>query len=781
MNKKDFSFELPEELIAQEPLKNRSSSRLLVLDKNTGQIEHKYFTDILEYLKKDDCLVINDTKVIPARLLGFKKDSQTHIEILLLNRRDKNIWEVIVRPGKKLKPNTTVVFGNGELEANILEVIEGGNRLIEFKYSGIFEEVLDRLGEMPLPPYITKKLVDKNRYQTVYAQNEGSAAAPTAGLHFTPELLEKIKDKGVKIAHVTLHVGLGTFRPVKVENILEHEMHSEFYILDQEQASIINETKRNGNRIISVGTTSTRTLESCATENGFVIAQSGWTNIFIYPGYKFKVVDELITNFHLPESTLIMLVSAMAGKENILNAYNTAINEKYRFFSFGDAMFIKESFNYSNAIEYIENIGTFGSIPRLEHMETLLKHLGNPQDKLKVIHISGTNGKGSTCIMIESILRNAGYNIGLYTSPHLQKYNERIKINNIDISDKAFANLAQKIIPECNKMVNLGEGQITIFEFITALAICYFSENEIDYVILEVGMGGKYDATNIIKSPILSVITSIGMDHMEYLGDNIEEIALEKGGIIKKNSPTVLYFQSVYVYNVIEQICLQKNSNLYYCNTMEINIKCENLYNTVFSIKTNYYEYNNIILNMIGEYQIYNAATTLLAIEALKDIGLTILNKNVLKGLEDAYWQGRMELVSENPYIILDGAHNVDGITMLCEYIKKHFTNKNITFVIGVLKDKEYKKMLDMIIPLANNIIITEPISSRALSLEIFETIVSKSIYKQKAIYKEKDIAKAFNIAQEITKPDEVIICVGSLYLIGALKKIFFRRRNKND
>lgn len=767
MNKQDFSFELPDELIAQEPLENRSSSRLLVLDKNTGEIEHKYFTDILEYFQKDDCLVINDTKVIPARLLGFKKDTQTHIEILLLNRRDKNIWEVIVRPGKKLKANTTVVFGNGELEADILEVIEGGNRLIEFRYSGIFEEVLDRLGEMPLPPYITKKLTDKNRYQTVYAKNEGSAAAPTAGLHFTPELLEKIKDKGVKIAHVTLHVGLGTFRPVKVENILEHEMHSEFYILDEEQANIINETKSNGNRIISVGTTSTRTLESCATENGFVIAQSGSTNIFIYPGYKFKVVDELITNFHLPESTLIMLVSAMAGKENILRAYNTAINEKYRFFSFGDAMFIKESFNYSNAIEYIENIGTFGSIPGLERMETLLKHLGNPQDKLKVIHISGTNGKGSTCIMIESILRNAGYNIGLYTSPHLHKYNERIKINNIDISDKAFANLAKKIITECNKMVNTGEAQVTIFEFITALAICYFYENKIDYVILEVGMGGKYDATNIIKSPILSVITSIGMDHMEYLGDTIEQIALEKGGIIKKNSPTVLYFQSVYVYNVIEKICLQQNSNLYYCNTVEVNIKSEDLYNTVFSIKTNYYQYENIILNMIGEYQIYNAETALLAIEALKDSGINISNENVLKGLEEAYWQGRMELVSENPYLILDGAHNVDGITMLCEYIKKHFPNKNITFLIGILKDKEYKKMLDMIIPLAHNIIITEPISSRALTIETFETIASQPIYKQ------KDITKAFNIAQEITKPDEVIICVGSLYLIGELKKIF--------
>lgn len=769
MDKQDFNFELPQELIAQEPLVNRSSSRLLVLDKNTGEMEHKHFTDILKYFNKGDCLVINDTKVIPARLLGFRKDTQTHIEILLLNRRDKNIWEVI---GKKLKPNTTVVFGNGELEANILEIIEGGNRLIEFKYTGIFEEVLDRLGEMPLPPYITKKLEDKNRYQTVYAKNEGSAAAPTAGLHFTPELLEKIKAMGVKIAHVTLHVGLGTFRPVKVENILEHEMHSEFYILDEEQANIINETKSNGNRIISVGTTSTRTLESCATENGFVIAQSGWTNIFIYPGYKFKVVDELITNFHLPESTLIMLVSAMAGKENVLRAYKTAVNEKYRFFSFGDAMFIKTGFNYNNALKYIEDIGTFGSMPGLERIEILLKRLGNPQDKLKIIHVAGTNGKGSTCIMIESILRNAGYKVGLYTSPHLQKYNERIKINNKNISDEIFAKLAEKMIFECNKMLEVGEGQATIFEFITALAICYFCENKTDYVILEVGMGGKYDATNIIKSPILSVITSIGIDHMEYLGDTIEQIALEKGGIIKKNSPTVLYFQSTYVYNVINKICLQKNSNLYYYNTVEINIKSEDLYKTVFSIKTDYYKYDNIILNMIGEYQIYNAATALLSVEALKDIGIHISNENVLKGLEEAYWQGRMELVSENPYTILDGAHNVDGIAMLSEYIKKHFSNKNITLLIGVLKDKEYKKMLDMLIPLAHNIIITEPISSRALTIETLETIVSKSIYKQ------KDIAKAFNIAQKITKPDEIIICAGSLYLIGELKKIFDFKKN---
>lgn len=340
MNKQDFYYELPEELIAQEPLKDRTSSKLLVLNKNTGGIEHKHFKDIVNYLNKGDCLVINDTKVIPARLLGIKKDTQAHVEILLLNRKDKNIWEAIVRPGKKLKPNTSVVFGNGELECSILDIVNDGNRLVEFKYSGIFEEVLDRLGEMPLPPYIKQKLKDKDRYQTVYAKNEGSAAAPTAGLHFNKELLNQIEQIGISVAHITLHVGLGTFRPVKVDNINEHKMHSEFYIVDKIQADLINEAKQKGNNIISVGTTSTRTLEACADENGYIKAQSGFTNIFIYPGYKFKVVDKLITNFHLPESTLIMLVSAMAGTENTLNAYKAAVNQKYRFFSFGDAMFI---------------------------------------------------------------------------------------------------------------------------------------------------------------------------------------------------------------------------------------------------------------------------------------------------------------------------------------------------------------------------------------------------------------------------------------------------------
>lgn len=340
MDKKDFYFDLPEERIAQVPLADRSSSRLLILDKNTGERTHKYFSDIIDYLNKGDCLVINDTKVLPARLLGVKENSSVHAEILLLTRKDKDVWETIVRPGKRLRKGTKVIFGNGELEAEIIEVLESGNRLVRFKYEGIFEEVLDKLGEMPLPPYITHKLEDKNRYQTVYAKNEGSAAAPTAGLHFTPELLEKIKQKGIEIAHITLHVGLGTFRPVKADNILEHEMHSEYYIIEQEEADKINNARKNGGKIISVGTTSTRTLESCADENGFLKAQSGWTNIFIYPGYKFKIVDKLITNFHLPESTLIMLVSAMAGRENVLAAYKEAVEMEYRFFSFGDAMFV---------------------------------------------------------------------------------------------------------------------------------------------------------------------------------------------------------------------------------------------------------------------------------------------------------------------------------------------------------------------------------------------------------------------------------------------------------
>ena len=340
MKKQDFYFELPQELIAQEPLKDRASSRLLVLNKQ-GEIKHRIFWDILDYLKKGDCLVINDTKVLPARLIGQKKDTGAKIEVLLLKRKDINQWETLVKPGKKARVGDKIVFGGGKLEAEVSEIIEGGNRIIQFYYHGVFEEILDELGQMPLPPYITHHLEDKNRYQTVYAKQEGSAAAPTAGLHFTPELLNEIQKKGVSIAYITLHVGLGTFRPVKTENIVEHEMHSEYYIVEQEQADIINQAKKEGGRIIAVGTTSTRTLESMADESGLIKAASGWTNIFIYPGYHFKIIDSLITNFHLPESTLIMLVSALAGKENVLHAYDVAVAEKYRFFSFGDAMFIE--------------------------------------------------------------------------------------------------------------------------------------------------------------------------------------------------------------------------------------------------------------------------------------------------------------------------------------------------------------------------------------------------------------------------------------------------------
>ena len=341
MSLHDYYYDLPEELIAQDPLEDRSSSRLMVLDKETGNVEHHVFKEIIDYLNPGDCLVINDTKVLPARLYGNKVGTDAKIEVLLLKRREKDVWETLVKPGKKCKPGTVINFGDGILTGEVIDVVEEGNRLIKFNYKGIFEEVLDRLGEMPLPPYITHKLKDKSRYQTVYAKYEGSAAAPTAGLHFTKELLEKIREKGVKIVHVTLHVGLGTFRPVKVDNILEHHMHSEFYMVDEEDANLINTCKENGGRIISVGTTSTRTLETVTDENGVVHEGSGWTQIFIYPGYKFKAIDCLITNFHLPESTLIMLVSALAGREKVLNAYEIAVKEKYRFFSFGDAMFIK--------------------------------------------------------------------------------------------------------------------------------------------------------------------------------------------------------------------------------------------------------------------------------------------------------------------------------------------------------------------------------------------------------------------------------------------------------
>lgn len=340
MRKEDFNFDLPEELIAQDPLEDRSSSRLLVLDKETGKTEHHVFREIIDYLEAGDCLVINDTKVIPARLIGSKIGTDAKIEVLLLKRKGNDVWETLVKPGKKAKIGTRINFGDGLLVGEVVDIVEEGNRLIHFEYEGIFEEILDRLGQMPLPPYITHQLEDKNRYQTVYAKHSGSAAAPTAGLHFTPELLKRIEEKGVQIARVTLHVGLGTFRPVKVDNILEHHMHSEFYQIEEEAAEKINTAKANGKRVIAVGTTSCRTIESAAKEDGTIAPMSGWTDIFIYPGYQFKVLDCLITNFHLPESTLVMLVSALAGREHVLNAYEEAIRERYRFFSFGDAMFI---------------------------------------------------------------------------------------------------------------------------------------------------------------------------------------------------------------------------------------------------------------------------------------------------------------------------------------------------------------------------------------------------------------------------------------------------------
>lgn len=342
MNVKDFDFDLPQELIAQDPLLDRSSSRLLVLDKQTGEIKHKHFRDILSYLNEGDCLVINDTKVIPARLFGVKEGTEAKIEILLLKRRENDIWETLVKPGKKAKEGTVISFGDGLLKGTVIDVVEEGNRLIQFSYDGIFEEILDQLGQMPLPPYITHQLQDKNRYQTVYAKHEGSAAAPTAGLHFTKELLEEIEKKGITIARVTLHVGLGTFRPVKVDEIESHHMHSEFYVVEEEEAKKVNDAKKNGGRIICVGTTSCRTVESASTEEGILKSGSGWTEIFIYPGYRFKTLDCLITNFHLPESTLVMLVSALAGREHVLHAYHEAIKERYRFFSFGDAMFLAD-------------------------------------------------------------------------------------------------------------------------------------------------------------------------------------------------------------------------------------------------------------------------------------------------------------------------------------------------------------------------------------------------------------------------------------------------------
>lgn len=340
MDVKDFYFELPQELIAQDPLEDRSASRLLVLNKETGEIQHRIFTDVISYLHPGDCLVLNNTKVIPARLYGVKEGTGAQVEILLLKRKEGDVWEALARPGKKAKPGTKIQFGDGLLVGEVVDVVDEGNRLIRFSYEGIFEQILDELGQMPLPPYITHRLQDKNRYQTVYAKYDGSAAAPTAGLHFTPELLAQIREKGVRIAEVTLHVGLGTFRPVKVQEVKDHHMHSEYYRISEEAAGIINQTKREGGCVVCVGTTSCRTIESAADENGLLKPSRGWTDIFIYPGYEFRVMDALITNFHLPESTLLMLVSALAGRERVLHAYEEAIRERYRFFSFGDAMLI---------------------------------------------------------------------------------------------------------------------------------------------------------------------------------------------------------------------------------------------------------------------------------------------------------------------------------------------------------------------------------------------------------------------------------------------------------
>lgn len=341
MKTRDFYFDLPEELIAQVPILDRSSSKLMVLDKETGEVSHKIFKDIIDYLSPGDCLVLNDTRVIPARLIGSKEETGGKIEFLLLKRNEDDTWETLVKPGKRAKIGTRFSFGEGRLMAEVVGMGEDGSRIVKFEYEGIFEEVLDELGNMPLPPYITERLEEKERYQTVYSKHNGSAAAPTAGLHFTDELLQRIKNKGVELVFVTLHVGLGTFRPVKVDDVLNHDMHSEYYMVTEEAANKINKAKENGNKVVTVGTTSTRTIESVADENGKMKAASGWTKIFIYPGYKFKVVDSLITNFHLPESTLIMLVSALAGKENVLNAYKCAVENRYRFFSFGDAMYIK--------------------------------------------------------------------------------------------------------------------------------------------------------------------------------------------------------------------------------------------------------------------------------------------------------------------------------------------------------------------------------------------------------------------------------------------------------
>lgn len=426
--------------------------------------------------------------------------------------------------------------------------------------------------------------------------------------------------------------------------------------------------------------------------------------------------------------------------------------------------------DYNEAIDYIENI-VASPKPGLERMKFLMRLLDNPQNKLKFIHVAGTNGKGSTCAMLESILRTSGYTTGLYTSPHLSKYNERIKVNNIDISDEEFAQITSKVSNACSKM----EAQPSIFEILTAIALCYFESQSLDFVILEVGLGGRFDSTNIIEAPVLSVITSIGIDHTEYLGNTVEQIAKEKGGIIKKNCTTVLCFNSSTVYNVIESICNQKNSKLYFNNNLDIYIKSIDLNKIIFSVECDYYQYSDVVLNMTGEYQIYNATTALTAIKALNDLGFNISKENILNGLKNTFWAGRMEVVSKNPTIILDGAHNIDGINILVKYIQTYLHSKKITLLMGVLKDKEYMQMINNMLNVVDRLVLTQPSTSRAFTIKEFDTMCSNI-----KLYLEKDISKAFDIAKTITKQDEILICTGSLYLVGELRDLILRRNN-ND
>lgn len=426
---------------------------------------------------------------------------------------------------------------------------------------------------------------------------------------------------------------------------------------------------------------------------------------------------------------------------------------------------------YKDVIDYIQKISTFGSKSGLERIEQLLNYLDNPHYNLKFIHVAGTNGKGSTCAMLESILVDAGYKVGLYTSPHLIKYNERIKINNIDIDDETFTNIAEIVIDKCLNCIE----HPTLFEIITAIALCYFNQQKVDYIILEVGLGGRYDATNIINSPILSIITSISLDHCEILGNTIEQISTEKGGIIKENSKTILAFNSYRVYNIINNICNEKNSRLYYLDNIKFNIMYQDLYSTTFSIETDYYNYPQIVLGMIGEYQIYNVATALLAVCILKDIGIKIKDKNIYNGLKNIHWKARMELISSKPYILFDGAHNIDSIRKLADYIRKYIKNRSITLLIAVLKNKNYVEMINILIPLVDKVVITEVTSEHTLTADEFNNIIS--IYDLPT-YKEKQIKKAFIKAKNITNQNDIIICTGSLYLLGELECIIKEEQN---